>query len=110
MNALPEPTAEQVQALKAKHPDTKLHQLSAGEHTIVVRGPTQSEWGKFRRQMGDPQSRTRAAESLVRDCLVHPAMEAFESALSHMPALAETFGAELMGIAGLVQEVQKKVL
>jgi hypothetical protein len=106
---LPSPSAEVVKELKTKHAGVPLSLLSAGGNHVVVRPPSREEWGKFRKYGADPELRVHAGPNLLRDCLVHPSLEAFDTALGKMPGLAEAFAGEVVELAGMVA-VEKKVL
>ncbi len=94
--------------LKAKN--SEVFQLSHGDAEVLVKGPTRPAWKRFRALAADEKRRSDALEQLLRDCLLYPSLEGLDAMLEKKPGLAETFGSRLVDIAGLSDEVEKKVL
>lgn len=109
---LPKPDQATIDSIKAAHPGVQLHLIRAKEHHVIVRSPSAEAWKKYRRYTADRDLRSRAADALFRDCLIHPSAEAMDSILQGLPGLAETFGGELIDLAGMIPdtEIEKKAL
>ncbi len=97
-----------IEELKAQHGE--IHQLSYAGVDVIVRAPSRAAWKRYRALMSDAARRADSFEVLLRDCLLHPSLQELDGILDRRPGLAETFGAELVEIAGLGKEAEKKVL
>lgn len=96
------PTQEQIDALKAQHGDLRRVKTKRGD--VIVRGPDQGEWRRFRAESGDAKKKAQSVETLVRACVVHPAAPAFSAMLDRAPALVETLAESVLELAGLEEE------
>lgn len=107
------PQAE-IDALKAAHPGSELHLLTVGDgeraETIIVKVPDRTRWMRFKEQAADKNRRAVAMEALVHDCAVYPAKAEVMARIEARPALAETFGAQIVELAGLEETVVAKKL
>ena len=91
-----------IDELKAANTGVKLHQLTHGEDSIVVRSPSPAIYRKARANQRDSKMALDANELFVRDCLVFPDQKTFGVLLQEQPGLAETFATSLVEIAGAV--------
>lgn len=100
-----------VEELKKTHGIREVHRFVAesGE-TVYLKMPPQPLWRRFRSQITDDKRRTEAPELLLRSCLLHPTQDAFDVMLEERPGLLDTFASQLVELAGLAKEVEKKVL
>jgi predicted ATP-grasp superfamily ATP-dependent carboligase len=90
--------------LKSKHGD--IYVLSSKGSEVVVRGPTDAEWGAY---LDEREKRgARASKMLVLTCAVHPDEDAVRTLLDRKPALAQIFGARVLEIAGMEEEATVK--
>jgi hypothetical protein len=105
-------TEEQIEALKAEHPGDELHLLANEEHgaEVVVKVPNDGEWKRYRTTGTDPAQRPFALRSLLLACIVYPAPAEVSAMLARRPGLVETFGAELLEIAGVSQATTRRKL
>src|SRR3954470_3055869 len=96
-------TDQEIETLKAAYPGDELHLLSNEEHgaEIVVKVPSDGEWKRYRTTGTDPAQRPFALRALLLSCIVHPAPAEVSAILGRRPGLVETFGAELLEIAGV---------
>lgn len=102
---------EAIAELKSKHGD--VYVLTAAGHEIVVRKPKRAEIKRWQDMSasgkeGDRRKGIAATEQLVRDVLVHPAMDEYEMIVDDMPLLPMTFGGEVLQIAGAVGDAEAK--
>lgn len=96
--------------LKSKHGDiyilsSKVAKGSDG-YEVVVRGPTDAEWGAYldeREKHG-----ARAMKMFVLTCAVHPDEDAVRMMFDKKPGLAQVFGARLLEIAGMEADATVK--
>jgi len=105
-------TEEQITKLKEAHPGAELHHIH-NEDTgvdVVVKAPSESEWKRFRSMQSDPEQRAHAIGVLFRACLVHPAAQEFAPIIAAKPGLVETFGGDLVDIAGVSRANTRKKL
>lgn len=103
---------EQVQELKRQHGEGLVAvtvDSDTGE-VVVLRRPSRASWKKFRAHGQDDRRRLDAPENLVRECVVHPDAGRLSHLLDTFPGLAETLAAELIRMAGMTAEPEKKVL
>lgn len=99
---------KRIDELKAQHGE--IHLLTFDAVQVIVRPPGRAQWKRFRALTTDEKRRPDALETLFRDCLLFPAAADLEATLDRYPALGETFGAQLVELAGLSEKVEKKVL
>jgi hypothetical protein len=83
-------------ALKAAHPDTKLHLVRISNDIFVLRKPSHVEWSR-----AEEDNSASATKNLVMTCVVYPDEKAFERLLEdkyaiHRP-LADVIG-RLVGL------------
>jgi hypothetical protein len=97
-----------IEDLKAKHGE--VHQLSHAGVEVIVRTPGRAQWKRFRALTADEKRRPDALETLLRDCLLYPSLSDLDAILDRRPGLAETFGGQLVELAGLSGEAEKKDL
>lgn len=102
------PTENEIEVLKTQH--GQLHLLELDDEAVVAKAPTRALWKRFRAQTQDETKRLIAAENLVRDCVVWPAKNELEAMWERKPGLIESFGSELLELAGLSNKVEKKAL
>ena len=102
---------EQLEQLRNKFPDKKLHLLTApsGEE-IVVRRPDRPVWKRFQAQAQDDRRRQEALENLVTGCLVYPENGGWDAMVDERPGLVQSFGNAIVELAGAAQAVEKKAL
>ena len=91
--------------LKEKHP--RAVSLTAGGDTIAVAPPTRPQWRRFKAAAADERKRPDALELILRDCLLYPDPQAFESMIEKRPALVEVFAEQVLELAGAGLEVEK---
>jgi len=105
-------TEEQITKLKEAHPGAELHQIFNADTgvDVIVKAPSESEWKRFNRMRTDPDQRALCMETLFRACLVYPSPQDFAPTLARLPGLAETFGSELVDIAGVSRTNSRKKL
>lgn len=96
------PTQEQIAALKAQHGDLRRVKTKRGD--VIVRGPDQGEWRRFRADSADPKKKAQSVETLVRACVVHPDPPLFSALLERAPALVETLAESVLELAGLEED------
>lgn len=101
---------KEIAALKEKHGVEELHRFTAGGFTVHVKAPGRGEWNKFKSSINDEKKKVAAGEVLFRTCCVHPGAEEVDAMLSKRPGLAERFASELVELAGMTEEIEKKVL
>lgn len=95
--------------LQAEHGE--VHILEASGVTIAVKNPSAPSFDRFMStSAAKKENAHKALGQLVRDCLVFPTEAEYDAALVRLPGLAVTFGSEVMKIAGLVDEVDRKKL
>jgi hypothetical protein len=108
----PEKDAAKIEELKKRFPGRKLHRLSATidsqEIVVYARAASREEYNRFRREIADDRSKAKAIEMLTTTCIIHPAAEPWQALLSEYPGLAETFGENLLEIAGLNVKAEAK--
>lgn len=105
-------TEDQITTLKAEHPSDELHLLTNEENAaeIVVKVPNDGEWKRFRTTGVDPVQRPFALRTLLAVCIVYPSAPEVAAMLARRPGLVETFGAELVEIAGISQATTRRKL
>lgn len=105
-------TEEQIASLKAANPGAELTLVSNAEvgMDIVVRVPSEGEWTRFRTQQGDEALRPMALRTLILACIVQPPATEFMGILAQRPGLAETFGADVVAIAGVSRASTRRKL
>lgn len=105
-------TNEQIDALKAAHPDDELHLLSSAEvdMELVVKAPRAAEWKLLRSRQADEAKKPTAMRDFLLACLIEPSPQAFTAVLAQRPGLAETFGVELLEIGGLSRDAVHRKL
>lgn len=101
--------ADTIKKLKGEHGD-ELTVLSAGGYDVVVKTPGRAEWGRFKAAQADDRKRVQAAEILFRSCAVHPDAAAVDEMLVKRPGLGDRFALEIMELAGITADVEKKRL
>jgi hypothetical protein len=100
--------ADTIEKLKAEHGE--IHLLRASGVEVVVKAPGRAQWKRFRAYVADERRRPDAVETLLRDCVVHPDAAALDAILEKRPGLAETFGNQVVELAGASGEAEKKAL
>lgn len=105
-------TEEQIVKAQTSHPGATLHLLSNADTgvDIIVKSPSEGEWKRFRTMQNDEGQRTLALRTLVLGCVVEPSIAEFTKVLGELPGLAETFGAELVEIAGVSRATTRRKL
>lgn len=93
-----------IEELTEKHGEIKTVETVLG--MAVFRGPTRGEYKKFRAAIHDPRKRPDAIEALVRDCVVHPSPEVFDSWCDKKPAIPEMCSDAVMILAGATDEAE----
>lgn len=96
------PTPAEIEALKARHGDMRRVKTKRGD--VIVRGPDQGEWRRFRAESGDAKKKAQSVETLVRACVVHPPAPEFAALLERAPALVETLAESVLELAGLEED------
>ena len=99
-----------VDELREKFPNAKhIHKLTAptGE-AVWVRRPDMGTYRRFRTHIQDERRKLDAPENLLKACLLQPTPKEFDLMLEDRPGLLDTFANELMVVAGLAKEVEKK--
>ena len=102
------PSDEVVSALKDAHGE--LHQLEANGLVVIVRKPSRGEYKRFMSEGADDRKRVNASENLVRTCVVWPERKVFDQMLEEFPGLAESYGFQVLEMAGAVEEASRKKL
>lgn len=104
----------QIDKLKAEHPNVELHQVRVGEGDreamIVVKVPDRARWIRFKEQAADKNRKALALEALVHDCAVFPSKAEVMALLESRPALCESFGGQIVELAGLEETVVARKL
>ena|SRR5579864_1226861 len=104
----PEKDAAVIAELKSKH--GAIHQLTLGADSVVVRLPSRFEYRKWQAEMLDEKKRVDAAEGLLFPCIVWPDQAARDSMFMARPGLLTTFTSDLLELAGVAKETEKKAL
>jgi hypothetical protein len=116
---VPKISDEKRDELRAEHGAGVLHVLPDPDEyerddseidEIIVRGPKRAEYKRFRAALDDDKKIAKAAEQLLRDCLVHPTKDELAEMLSRRPGLEDTWGQALARLAGVRQGVEAKKL
>jgi hypothetical protein len=96
-------TEEQIAAGKVAHPGAELHVISNADTgvEVLVKVPSEGSWKRFRVMQSDEGQRPLALRQLVLDCMVEPSPVDFMALLAAKPGLSETFGADLVELAGV---------
>lgn len=96
-------TDAEVEALKTKHVGADLRLLRNEDHDmeIVCKVPPPGEWTRFRSMQQDDAQAPIALRTLLFSCVVKPTPDEFRGVVDRLPGLAETFGGELVKIAGV---------
>ncbi len=97
---------KRVVMLVAPAPDVS-GETDLGGETIAVVPPSRAQWRRFRVVGQDEVKRVDALEMLLRDCLVYPEAAAFEALLEARPGLVETFGEQVLELAGAGVRIEK---
>lgn len=66
----------------------------------VFRRITQPEYKRFRAQLFDDKKKPDALEAITRLCRLHPDVATWEQMLVRRPALADSYGEQLLEVAG----------
>jgi hypothetical protein len=105
-------TDDEITALKAKHAGADLRILHNEDHDmeIVVKVPSGAEWTRFRSMQQDDAQAPIALKTLVLACIVQPGPDDFRRTLDKLPGLTETFGGELVKIAGVSRATSSRKL
>lgn len=96
--------------LKAKYPDTELHLLGNEFACVVVRVPSAAEFIRFTDDLSDATLKGIALRRLLRACVVHPNEKDYDAMVAARPGLVQTFGNELVEIAGVKAVTERKKL
>lgn len=96
-------TEEQIAKHKAANPGAELHVISNADTGIevLVKVPNEGEWKRFRTMGSDDAQRPLALRQLVLACIQEPSPAEFMGILAQRPGLSETFGADLVELAGV---------
>lgn len=94
-----------IDELKAKH-GGDLHLLRNDGIEVVAKRPGKPQYRRWRQATSDEKRRQDAAETLVRDCIVHPDQEALTTIFDVRPGLIDTFCGELLELAGTAKECE----
>ncbi len=82
------------------------------ETEVIVRPPTEMEYERFKAEASKatdrPEIGLNALKVMTRGCVVYPEREAFAQLLTRYPALADSYGNELLQMAGASQSVTRK--
>lgn len=65
-------------------------------HRVIVRRPSREAYRRFRSDRHNPDKRSQAIETLFLGSLLHPTPKDFDRILDEFPALADTFGAQIL--------------
>jgi hypothetical protein len=98
-----------IDELKAKH-GNDLHLLSHDGVEFIAKRPGPAQYRRFRRMASDERQRADAAETLLRDCVVHPDQQGIGTALGTRPGLVDTFGGKLLELAGADKDCEVRPL
>jgi len=99
-------TPEQIQELKAKHPDADLHLLSHDGIEMVFRRPTKDAYRAFKKKTLKEETKLDAAEVLVYACLVSPDASAAGPIFARQFGLMDTFCSKLIDLAGAAKDCE----
>ncbi len=96
-------TEEQIARHKAANVGVELHVIANADTgvEVLVKVPSEGEWKRFRSMQTDDAQRSIALRQLVLACILEPSPADFLAVLARLPGLAETFGAELVELAGV---------
>lgn len=106
-------TKELFDEYNVKH-DGRCEVLSIGsdETEVIVRPPTGTEYDRFKVEASKaadrPEIGLNALKALTRACVVYPDKDAFSVLLDRYPAIADSYGNELLQMAGASQTVTRK--
>ena len=105
-------TEEKLAEIRAANPGAELHLLSNDDTgvEVVVKAPNDGEWKRFRTMQSDEGQRPLAIRTLVTACVVYPPAGEFMGVLAARPGLAETFGKDLVEIAGVSSATRRRKL
>ena len=103
-------TEQEIDALKKAHGINRIYRLESDNVAIYVRMPSPGVWRRFRSHVNDPRKRDEAGEAMLRASLIKPSQEEFSALLEERPGLLDTFANEVTELAGLKNDVEKKVL
>lgn len=78
------------------------------EWQFVIRAPKRSEYKQFRSQVHNEARKAEATEILVRQLIIHPTPEEFDTMMEDWPALCDGCGGTLNALAGAEQVEEGK--
>lgn len=97
-------TDKQIETHKAANPGVQLEVLRNEDLDIeiLVKPPSRAEWSRFRAMVNEDGQRPQAMRTLLLNCILEPSRGDFEAGpLSTYPGLSESFGADLVKMAGV---------
>jgi hypothetical protein len=101
-------TPETKAALKAAHPNTKLHVVKVGNDVFVLRKPSHVEWDRYESENGEDKS-GETAKALVKNCVVYPDEAVFERIMSERYAIHQPLGDVIGRLVGLEKAQELEV-
>lgn len=110
-----EPTQEQIDAIKTKHPNNRLCQIivqdAAGEDVYVIAlVPDRAIWKKFQSDALDEKRKLHALDNLLKTCVKHPDQKSLDAVINDLPGVINTIGNKLLEHAGVSVEAESKLL
>jgi hypothetical protein len=101
------PDEKQLAEFKAKYGEVYVLSAECGE-SVVVKKPSRAAYHCWKAERADEAKRVVAVENLLKSCVVAPEAAVLESMLEQQPAIADTFGEDLLRLAGLGRSSAKK--
>lgn len=99
-------------ALQAQHPGKRLRPVETAAGVFVFRQPTRPEYNYFRTQIlsDDKNESSKAFESLVTSCVVHPPLTEAMKLLEDFPGISadKDVVATLSILSGLTKDASAK--
>lgn len=108
-----------VDQLKSEH-GGNLHLVGDEPDQVVVKVPPAVEWDRFNAMIVDEDRKAKAIPMLTRNCVVwapgaastsrKDVLVAYDAIMAAKPGLAQTYGNQLVKLAGLAREATVKKL
>jgi len=106
------PTENDIAQAKAANGEKNVHMLEAREHdvAVLVKKPGRAQYRMFRENIADDTRKAHAPENLLLGCLVWPDRKTFEAQLDELPAVGDSLSGDLLKLAGLTRDTEKKTV
>lgn len=95
-----------IDQLKEEHDEVYI--LTADEHEVVVRPPTDKEFERFAASSANDAKLLSAMNTLVLDVTLHPSREEMKALFKRRPGLGASLGKQVVKLAGANLEVEVK--